>query len=59
MEALKKAELMKKIVQKCTAMASSKKAVKCSTCGYMNGLFLSFHLSNSILMLWFAMLVAQ
>lgn len=38
MEALKKAELMKKIVQKCTAMASSKKAVKCSTCGYMNGI---------------------
>lgn len=38
MEALKKAELMKKIVQKCTAMASSKKAVKCSRCGYMNGI---------------------
>ena len=52
MEALKKAELMKKIVQRCTAMASSKKAVKCSRCGYMSGLFLSFPLTSSTLMLW-------
>ncbi|KAE8693139.1 hypothetical protein F3Y22_tig00110819pilonHSYRG00424 [Hibiscus syriacus] len=35
-EPLKKAELVKTIVKKCTAMAGSK-AVKCSRCGFVNG----------------------
>ncbi|KAE8680496.1 DNA-directed RNA polymerase III subunit RPC1 [Hibiscus syriacus] len=35
-EPLKKAELLKTIVKKCTSMAGSK-AVKCSRCGYVNG----------------------
>ncbi|KAH8519280.1 hypothetical protein H0E87_000895, partial [Populus deltoides] len=34
-EPLKKNELMKEIVKKCSSMASSK-AVKCLRCGYMN-----------------------
>ncbi|KAJ6751547.1 hypothetical protein OIU85_002024 [Salix viminalis] len=36
-EPLKKNELMKEIVKKCSSMASSK-AVKCLRCGYMNGM---------------------
>uniref|UniRef100_A0A6M2EG35 DNA-directed RNA polymerase subunit n=1 Tax=Populus davidiana TaxID=266767 RepID=A0A6M2EG35_9ROSI len=36
-EPLKKNELMKEIVKKCSTMASSK-AVKCLRCGYMNGM---------------------
>ncbi|XP_074366508.1 DNA-directed RNA polymerase III subunit 1 [Apium graveolens] len=36
-DSLKKTELFKRIVKKCTAMASSKKAVKCLKCGYING----------------------
>ncbi|KHG07033.1 DNA-directed RNA polymerase III subunit RPC1 [Gossypium arboreum] len=35
-EPLKKAEIMKSVVKKCTAMAGGK-AVKCSRCGYLNG----------------------
>ncbi|XP_059626701.1 DNA-directed RNA polymerase III subunit 1 isoform X2 [Cornus florida] len=37
-DALKKSEIMKMIVKRCTAMASSKKFVKCSRCGYINGM---------------------
>lgn len=37
-EPLKKIELSKRIVKRCTAMASSKKAVKCLKCGYINGI---------------------
>ncbi|KAK9279694.1 hypothetical protein L1049_013374 [Liquidambar formosana] len=37
LEALRKSELMKRIVGKCSSMASSKKSVKCSRCGYVNG----------------------
>ncbi|KAM7490586.1 hypothetical protein LguiA_033507 [Lonicera macranthoides] len=38
LEPLKKSELFKKIVKRCTALASSKKAVKCPRCDYINGL---------------------
>lgn len=42
---LRKNETFKKVVKRCTAMASSKKAVICSRCGYINGSFLTcyFH----------------
>lgn len=36
-DALKKGEIKKKIVQKCNALTSSKKAVRCRRCGYING----------------------
>ncbi|KAI3724533.1 hypothetical protein L2E82_36314 [Cichorium intybus] len=35
---LKKSGIYKEVVKRCTAMASSKKAVKCSRCGYINGI---------------------
>ncbi|KAJ0539434.1 putative DNA-directed RNA polymerase [Helianthus annuus] len=35
---LKKEQHNKSIVKRCTAMASSKKAVTCSRCGYINGI---------------------
>ncbi|KAL8233022.1 hypothetical protein R6Q57_002800 [Mikania cordata] len=35
---LKKNEIFKRVVKRCTAMASSKKAVTCSRCGYINGI---------------------
>ncbi|KAK3012473.1 hypothetical protein RJ639_007984 [Escallonia herrerae] len=38
LEPLKKSELFKKTVKRCTSMASTKKAVKCSRCGYINGM---------------------
>ncbi|KAI3749969.1 hypothetical protein L2E82_20592 [Cichorium intybus] len=38
MDHLKKNEAFKRVVKRCTAMASSKKAVKCSRCGYINGI---------------------
>ncbi|KAK3012631.1 hypothetical protein RJ639_008587 [Escallonia herrerae] len=38
LEPLKKSELYKKTVKRCTSMASTKKAVKCSRCGYINGM---------------------
>lgn len=37
-EPLKKNELMKVIVKKCNNLTSGNKAVKCSRCGYVNGL---------------------
>ncbi|KAG8374810.1 hypothetical protein BUALT_Bualt10G0034300 [Buddleja alternifolia] len=37
-EHLRKNEVLKKVVKKCNAMAASKKAVKCSRCGYINGM---------------------
>ncbi|XP_010265589.1 PREDICTED: DNA-directed RNA polymerase III subunit 1 [Nelumbo nucifera] len=36
-DALQKNNLMKQIVKKCTTMLSSKKALKCTRCGYING----------------------
>nr|GMD59858.1 DNA-directed RNA polymerase iii subunit 1 [Ipomoea batatas] len=36
LEHLKKNELLKRIVKRCTAMASGHKAVACSRCGYIN-----------------------
>lgn len=44
MEPLKKGELMKKIVKKCNS-----KAVKCSKCGYINGLSSVFAFDASII----------
>lgn len=41
MDPLRKADLMKTIVKKCSSMASSK-PVKCHRCGYMNGLCSAF-----------------
>lgn len=38
MEPLRKSEMFKKIVKRCNSMASSTKAVKCSRCGYVNGM---------------------
>ncbi|KAK9992363.1 hypothetical protein SO802_027348 [Lithocarpus litseifolius] len=38
LEALKKAELLKEIVKKCNSLTGSKKAFKCSRCGYINAL---------------------
>ncbi|KAI3678420.1 hypothetical protein L6452_37711 [Arctium lappa] len=35
---LKKNDIFKRVVKRCTAMASSKKAVTCSRCGYINGI---------------------
>ncbi|XP_071737899.1 DNA-directed RNA polymerase III subunit 1-like [Rutidosis leptorrhynchoides] len=35
---LKKTDIFKKVVKRCTAMASSRKAVTCSRCGYINGI---------------------
>nr|XP_043636621.1 DNA-directed RNA polymerase III subunit 1-like [Erigeron canadensis] len=35
---LRKNDNFKKVVKRCTAMASSKKAVTCSRCGYINGI---------------------
>lgn len=46
-EPLKKAEIMKSVVKKCTAMAGGK-AVKCSRCGYLNGLDSIFFLYLNI-----------
>ncbi|KAL3824530.1 hypothetical protein ACJIZ3_020559 [Penstemon smallii] len=37
-EHLKKNEMLKKVVKRCNAMAGSKRAVKCSRCGYINGM---------------------
>ncbi|KAL6979263.1 DNA-directed RNA polymerase, partial [Sarracenia purpurea var. burkii] len=37
-EPLKKSENFKRTVKRCNAMASSRKAVKCSRCGYINGM---------------------
>ncbi|XP_052199339.1 DNA-directed RNA polymerase III subunit 1 isoform X2 [Diospyros lotus] len=37
-EPLKKSEVLKRIVKRCNAMASTKKAVKCSRCRYINGM---------------------
>ncbi|KAH6755754.1 nuclear RNA polymerase C1 [Perilla frutescens var. hirtella] len=37
-EHLKKNEIFKKVVKKCNAMAGSRRAVKCSRCGYINGM---------------------
>ncbi|XP_020550632.1 DNA-directed RNA polymerase III subunit 1 isoform X2 [Sesamum indicum] len=38
LEPLKKNEILKKVVKRCNAMAGSKRAVKCSRCGYINGM---------------------
>ncbi|MFS7953564.1 putative DNA-directed RNA polymerase [Helianthus anomalus] len=38
MDHLKKNNIYKMVVKRCTAMASSKKAVTCSRCGYINGI---------------------
>ncbi|XP_057978200.1 DNA-directed RNA polymerase III subunit 1 [Malania oleifera] len=38
MDFLRKSDLRKRIVKKCTALASSRKAVKCPRCGYINGI---------------------
>ncbi|XP_051126697.1 DNA-directed RNA polymerase III subunit 1 isoform X2 [Andrographis paniculata] len=38
LEPLKKNEVLKAVVKKCNAMAASRKAVKCSRCGYINGM---------------------
>lgn len=40
MEALRKSDLMKSMVKKCSTMAS--KAVRCPRCGYVNGLAFTF-----------------
>ncbi|CAL5419427.1 unnamed protein product [Camellia sinensis] len=37
-EPLKKSEILKLMVKRCNGMASSRKAVKCSRCGYINGM---------------------
>lgn len=37
-EPLKKSEILKLIVKRCNGMASGRKAVKCSRCGYINGM---------------------
>ncbi|PSR95151.1 DNA-directed RNA polymerase III subunit 1 like [Actinidia chinensis var. chinensis] len=37
-EPLKKNEILKRIVKRCNSMASSRKAVKCLRCGYINGM---------------------
>lgn len=37
-EPLKKTELQKKVVKRCTAMTSGQRTVTCSKCGYMNGM---------------------
>lgn len=44
LDPLKKRELMKKIVKKCIG-----KPVRCSKCGYMNGLASIFSLDASII----------
>ncbi|XP_047325049.1 DNA-directed RNA polymerase III subunit 1 [Impatiens glandulifera] len=38
MEPLRRTETLKGIVKKCNSMTSSKKAVTCSRCGYINGM---------------------
>ncbi|KAI8573806.1 hypothetical protein RHMOL_Rhmol01G0304200 [Rhododendron molle] len=38
LEPLRKSEILKRIVKRCNSMASSRKAVKCSRCGYINGM---------------------
>ncbi|KAI3773601.1 hypothetical protein L1987_48131 [Smallanthus sonchifolius] len=38
MDHLKKNEIFKRVVKRCTAIATSKKAVTCSRCGYINGI---------------------
>lgn len=43
LEALRKCELAKKIVKKCTTLTSSNKSMKCSRCGYLNGLDFTFY----------------
>ncbi|KAL9172058.1 hypothetical protein ABFS82_03G020500 [Erythranthe guttata] len=37
-ETLKKIEIQKRVVKKCNSLAGSKRAVKCSRCGYINGM---------------------
>ncbi|CAA2978937.1 DNA-directed RNA polymerase III subunit 1 [Olea europaea subsp. europaea] len=37
LEPLWKKELQKRVIKKCNAMTGSKKAVRCSRCGYVNG----------------------
>lgn len=38
MEPSRKSDILKGILKKCNSMTSSKKAVKCSRCGYINGM---------------------
>ncbi|KAF7153706.1 hypothetical protein RHSIM_Rhsim01G0223300 [Rhododendron simsii] len=38
LEPLRKSEILKRIVKRCNSMASSRKAAKCSRCGYINGM---------------------
>ncbi|PIN09447.1 RNA polymerase III, large subunit [Handroanthus impetiginosus] len=38
LEPLRKNEILKKVVKRCNALVGSKKAAKCSRCGYINGM---------------------
>lgn len=49
---LRKSDLMKMMVKKCSTMVSNK-AVKCTRCGEMNGISSTFVLINSILLVIF------
>lgn len=43
-EPLRKTELAKAVVKKCSAMASQR-AITCKKCGYLNGMIIFFYLS--------------
>lgn len=45
LEALRKSDLVKKIIKKCTSLTSGNKSMKCSRCGYLNGLDFTFLIS--------------
>lgn len=48
MEPLRKTELMKKIVKKCNNLTTNYRPVKCSKCGFINGLVSIFFLYTFI-----------
>lgn len=52
MEPMKKSELMKVIVKKCNSLTTNNRPVKCSKCGFINGLAHIFPL-DTLLFLFF------
>lgn len=47
MEPLKKTELAKAVVKKCSTMASQR-IITCKKCGYLNGMILNYFLDETI-----------
>lgn len=43
LEALRKVDLVKKIIKKCSTLTTGNKSTRCSRCGYLNGLDFTFY----------------